>query len=115
VTARDDLPKTTGPEPFERAKLPMILAAVGIAGGLAIAGSVEKTMGGVIVLGAWVLGIAALHRLGRAGSVDRMNAPAQVHQAAAAPAPALEASAGEADEDDDDDEDDDEDEPAKDG
>jgi len=61
-------------EPYERAKLPMILAAVGVAGGLAIAGSVERTAGGAIVLGAWVLGIAALHRLGRAGSVDRSHA-----------------------------------------
>jgi hypothetical protein len=66
-------------EPFERAKLPMIIAAVGVAGGLAIAGSVERTTGGVIVLGAWVLGIASLHRLGRAGSVDRYQPPALVH------------------------------------
>jgi hypothetical protein len=56
-------------EPFERAKVPMILAAVGVAGGLAIAGSVERTAGGAIVLAGWVLGIAALHRLGRAGSM----------------------------------------------
>lgn len=58
-------------EPFERAKLPMILAAVGVAGGLAIAGSVERTAGGAIVLAAWVLGVASLHRLGRAGSMNR--------------------------------------------
>jgi hypothetical protein len=57
--------------PFERAKLPMLIAAVGVALGLAIAGSVERTAGGAIVLGAWVLGIAALHRLGRAGSGPR--------------------------------------------
>lgn len=60
--------------PFERAKLPMLIAAVGVALGLAIAGSVERTAGGAIVLGAWVLGIAALHRLGRAGSVPRPSA-----------------------------------------
>lgn len=66
MTSRDDQVKL---EPFERAKLPMILAAVGVAGGLAIAGSVERTAGGAIVLAAWVLGIASLHRLGRAGSV----------------------------------------------
>jgi hypothetical protein len=65
---RDDPAKA---EPFERAKLPMVLAAVGVAGGLAIAGSVERTAGGAIVLAAWVLGIASLHRLGRAGSVNR--------------------------------------------
>lgn len=66
MSAREESAKA---EPFERAKLPMILAAVGVAGGLAIAGSVERTAGGAIVLGAWVLGIASLHRLGRAGSV----------------------------------------------
>lgn len=53
---------------FDRAKLPMVLAAVGVVGGLAIAGSVERTAGGAIVLGAWVVGILSLHRLGRAGS-----------------------------------------------
>lgn len=68
VGTREDDVKS---EPFERAKVPMALAAVGVAGGLAIAGSVEKTAGGAIVLAAWVLGIAALHRLGRAGSSSR--------------------------------------------
>jgi hypothetical protein len=72
VTARDDLARA---EPFERAKVPMVLAAVGIAAGLAIAGSIERTAGGAIVLAAWVLGIASLHRLGRAGSVPRDSAP----------------------------------------
>lgn len=78
VSTRDD--EATA-DPFERAKLPMVLAAIGVAGGLAIAGSVERTAGGAIVLAAWVLGIAALHRLGRAGSVRRPAAAA-----AAAPA-----------------------------
>ena len=55
----------------------MILAAVGVVGGLAIAGSVERTAGGAIVLGAWVLGIASLHRLGRAGSENRQHVAAQ--------------------------------------
>ncbi len=71
------------PQPFERAKLPMVLAAVGIALGLAIAGSLDKTparagdpapavpFGGAVVLAGWVVGIGALHRLGRAGSIDR--------------------------------------------
>jgi hypothetical protein len=58
-------------EPFERAKLPMLVAAVGVAVGLAVAGTVERTVGGVIVLAAWVVGIGALHRLGRAGSTPR--------------------------------------------
>ena len=70
-------------DPFERAKLPMVIAAVAMVAGLAIAGSLDKTparagdpapsvpFGGAIVLAAWVLGIGALHRLGRAGSMDR--------------------------------------------
>ncbi|MBS2014416.1 MAG: hypothetical protein JST00_16125 [Deltaproteobacteria bacterium] len=58
-------------DPFERAKLPMLGAAVGIAAGLAIAGSVDKTSGGAIVLASWLVGVAALHRLGRAGSRPR--------------------------------------------
>lgn len=73
VSTRDD--EATA-DPFDRAKLPMVLAAIGVAGGLAIAGSVERTAGGAIVLAAWVLGIAALHRLGRAGSVRRPAAAA---------------------------------------
>jgi hypothetical protein len=62
-------------DPFERAKLPLVIAAVGIAGGLAIAGSVERTVGGAAVVAAWVLGVAALHRLGRAGSAPREPEP----------------------------------------
>ena len=60
---------------FDGAKLPMILAAVGVTAGLAIAGSVERTAGGAIVLGAWVVGIVALHRLGRAGSRPQESRP----------------------------------------
>ena len=58
-------------EPFERAKRPMLLAAVVVVAGLAIAGSFERTAGGAIVLAGWAIGIASLHRLGRAGSVSR--------------------------------------------
>jgi hypothetical protein len=69
VSAQEhDVKDDGGEATFDRAKLPMILAAVGVTGGLAIAGSVERTAGGAIVLGAWVVGIIALHRLGRAGS-----------------------------------------------
>ena len=69
MTARDRQAKPDDTEAaFDRAKLPMVLAAVGVAGGLAIAGSIDRTAGGAIVLGAWVIGIVALHRLGRAGS-----------------------------------------------
>jgi hypothetical protein len=72
VGARDDQVKDADPDrAFDRAKQPMVIAAVAVAVGLAIAGSVERTTGGALVLGAWVLGIGALHRLGRAGSVRR--------------------------------------------
>ena len=75
VSEREDQPQDVEPdEAFDRAKLPMVIAAVGVAGGLAIAGSVERTAGGAIVLGAWVVGIVALHRLGRAGSKARPEA-----------------------------------------
>ena len=81
MTAAEESPKA---EPFERAKLPMILAAVGVAGGLAIAGSVDQRSGGAIVLAAWVLGIASLHRLGRAGSLHRPQSSAEGRSAAPA-------------------------------
>jgi hypothetical protein len=68
VSLRDDDATNAA---FERAKRPLLLAAVGVALGLAIAGSVETTAGGALVLGAWALGTASLHRLGRAGSVAR--------------------------------------------
>lgn len=49
----------------------MVGAALGIALGLAIAGSADKSVGGAIVLASWLVGVAALHRLGRAGSQPR--------------------------------------------
>lgn len=107
--------------PFERAKLPMVIAAVAMAAGLAIAGSVDRTparagdpapsvpFGGAIVLAGWVLGIGALHRLGRAGSMDRSenrSRPAQPPKAA---------TTQEVEDEDDDEDDDDDDEPEADG
>jgi hypothetical protein len=94
-------------QPFERAKLPMVIAAVVMVAGLAISGSLDKTpsragdpapsvpFGGAIVLAAWVLGIGALHRLGRAGSMDRSEnrsrSPATVDEATAPPPPPADA------------------------
>ena len=66
MSARDHEPPDDAA--FDRAKRPMVLAAVGVTAGLAVAGSIERTTGGAVVLGAWVIGIVALHRLGRAGS-----------------------------------------------
>jgi len=62
------------PTPFERAKKHLVFACASIAGGLAIAGSVDRTTGGVLVLIGWLAGVATLHRLGRTGS-DRGTEP----------------------------------------
>ena len=53
---------------YTRAKKLFVWAVVGIAAGLAVAASVDRTTGGVLLLAGWLAGIAALHRLGRAGS-----------------------------------------------
>lgn len=53
---------------FEAAKRRLVISCAAIAGGLAIAGSVERTTGGVLVLVGWLSAVAALHRLGRAGA-----------------------------------------------
>ncbi len=54
--------------PFERAKRQLLLACLAIGGGLAVAGSLDRTTGGVILLVGWLAGVASLHRLGRTGS-----------------------------------------------
>ncbi|AKV01499.1 hypothetical protein AKJ09_08162 [Labilithrix luteola] len=60
-----------GPAPasdaFGRAKRQLVIAAAGIALGLGVSGSLDRTAGGVLVLASWLLGIVALHRLGRSG------------------------------------------------
>jgi hypothetical protein len=70
-------PKSTAgadaPHPFEAAKRLLVLACFGIAGGLAVAGTVDRTTGGVLLLAGWLTAIAALHRLGRAGSESRLR------------------------------------------
>lgn len=64
--ARDK--STVSPEQaFTRARVMFLAAAVAIGVGIAVAGSVDRTAGGVIVLSAWVFAVACLHRLGRAG------------------------------------------------
>jgi hypothetical protein len=52
---------------FGRAKRQIVTACAVIAGGLAVAGTLDRTTGGVLVLAGWLLGVAALHRLGRSG------------------------------------------------
>jgi hypothetical protein len=57
------------PDAFERGKRLLLLACAAIAGGLAIAGTMDRSTGGVVLLAGWGIAVAALHRLGRAGSV----------------------------------------------
>jgi hypothetical protein len=61
---------------FGRAKRLLAGALGATALGLAVAGSVDKTLGGGLVVVSWLVAIAALHRAGRAGSVSR-DAPKQ--------------------------------------
>ena len=61
---------------FDRAKRQLVLACAAIGGGLAVAGSVDRTTGGVLVLVGWLVGIVALHRLGRTGSDRGGSEPA---------------------------------------
>ena len=56
---------------YAKAKRSYVLAAVGIALGLAVAGTLDRTAGGVVLLASWIGGVAALHRLGRTGSSVR--------------------------------------------
>lgn len=53
---------------WESAKRILVVALFGLAAGLAVAGSVDQRVGGVVVVAAFGLGVVALHRLGRAGS-----------------------------------------------
>jgi hypothetical protein len=39
--------------------------------GLAVAGTLDRTVGGLILLAGWIAAIMGLHRLGRAGSRPR--------------------------------------------
>ena len=55
-----------------------VLAAAGVVVGLAIAGSLDRTIGGIVFLAAWAAAVRMLHRLGRTGSersgIDRRDA-----------------------------------------
>jgi hypothetical protein len=62
-------PEPARPDAFERGKRLLVLACAAIAAGVAIAGTIDRSLGGVALLAGWGMGITALHRLGRAGSV----------------------------------------------
>lgn len=55
------------PEAFRAARTQLILGAGVVAAGLAIAGTVDRGIGGVVLLVGWLLAMAGLHRVGRAG------------------------------------------------
>lgn len=67
--------KTAQPDDVEKhwetTKRRYLGAAALIIVGLAVAGSFDRTTGGVLLLIGWIAGILGLHRLGRAGSVRR--------------------------------------------
>ena len=56
---------------YETTKRRYLGAAALVILGLAVAGSVDRTTGGVILILGWAAGILGLHRLGRAGSAPR--------------------------------------------
>lgn len=53
---------------FSSAKKQLVGACAVIAAGLAVAGTLDRSTGGVLLLAGWGLAIAALHRIGRAGA-----------------------------------------------
>jgi hypothetical protein len=65
-------PLAPSDDAFARIKRQLVLACAAIGAGLAIAGTIDRTTGGVLVLAGWLMGVASLHRLGRAGS-DRQR------------------------------------------
>jgi hypothetical protein len=56
---------------YETTKRLYLAAVAIIAVGLAVAGSVDRAAGGVILLVGWIAGVMGLHRMGRAGSTPR--------------------------------------------
>lgn len=59
---------TVASEPERRARTLFVGAVLAIAVGLAAAGSIDRTLGGVVTLGGWLVSVYALHRLGRVGA-----------------------------------------------
>lgn len=51
----------------DKTKRLLLGACGGIAAGLAVAGSIDREVGGVVLLASWLAAVAALHRLGRGG------------------------------------------------
>jgi hypothetical protein len=71
LNVNDALPSSSASEAEAKARRLLVVACAVVAGGLAVAGTADPTAGGVVVLVGWLTGVAALHRLGRAGSEPR--------------------------------------------
>jgi hypothetical protein len=71
--ANGDAPRSIEPDgvngdaSFTRSARQLVLGCAVIVVGLATAGSVDQTAGGVILVVGWVVGVHAMHRLGRSG------------------------------------------------
>lgn len=52
---------------WSKAKRSLVVSSGLIAGGLAVAGSIDTRTGGVLLLAGWAGALLSLHRLGRAG------------------------------------------------
>lgn len=56
------------PDAFRAARAQLVLGAGIVAVGLAVAGTVDRSIGGVVLLAGWLVAMMGLHRLGRAGA-----------------------------------------------
>jgi len=74
--AADKVSQDDAASRYEKAKKHLVLSCAAIAGGLAVAGTLDRSTGGVLLLIGWLLAVASLHRLGRAGSEKRPEKPA---------------------------------------
>jgi hypothetical protein len=61
----------TGERDLARVRAAVVLGAASVAGGIALAASVDKRAGGALVVGAWLLLAWAIHRYGRLSSSRR--------------------------------------------
>jgi hypothetical protein len=74
-------------EGWKRSKRLLAIAVGGTIAGLGVAGTLDRSTGGVVLLASWLLGIWALHSLGRAGSDRSALVPQPKPNPAEEPAP----------------------------
>lgn len=53
---------------WRRARLLLTLGAVGVAAGIALAGTVSRAWGGGVLVTGWVVLVAGIHAFGRGGA-----------------------------------------------